>query len=85
MITANLIKAKREEVGISQMDLGLAIGLVGNSARQIISNIERAKCLPPWDRVPKLAKTLKIDAKEIYRAMFTDETERLEDAYRGLI
>lgn len=85
MITANLIKAKRSEAGLSQRDLGLAVGFVGTAAPQIISNIERAKCFPPWNRVPKFAKALQIDAKEIYRAMYTDEIERLEDTYAGLL
>ena len=85
MITANLIRAKRTEARLSQRELGLAVGFVGIAAPQVISNIERAKCLPPWDRVPKFAKTLQIDAKDIYTAMYADELERLEDAYEGLI
>ena len=85
MITANLIKAKRSEAGLSQRDLGLAVGFVGTAAPQIISNIERAKCFPPWNRVPKFAKALQIDAKEIYQAMLADEMDRLEDKYKGLV
>lgn len=85
MITANLIRAKRTEAGLSQRDLGLAVGFQGITAAQIISNIERAKCLPPWERVHKFAKVLKTDAKEIYQAMLADEMDRLEEKYKGLV
>jgi transcriptional regulator with XRE-family HTH domain len=85
MITANLIRAKRTEAGLSQRELGLSVGFEGIAAPQIISNIERTKCLPPWERVPRFAKALKTDAKEIYQAMLADEISRLEYKYKGII
>ncbi len=66
-----LIRQKRENLGITQRDCAKYLGL---SSPQYISNIERGLCGPSVETLAKLGSYLKIDTTKIIESMV--------DAYR---
>lgn len=85
MKTAKLIKTLRKAVGITQLELAEAIKLNGNVGSQLISNIERGICLPPFNRVAAFAQALRCNPKLIYGAMLGDEIMRVNAKYEDFI
>lgn len=56
MRIGELIRKKREELGLTQCELGDKIGISG----QFISNIERLESLPPKQKIHRIMTILKI-------------------------
>lgn len=78
---AKLLRLKRNQKGISQESLSLALGYcLGEKARngQFISNIERGKCNLPMNKVIDLSKALNLDITEVKEAMMKDFNYNME-------
>lgn len=85
MKTSKLIKDLRKKANISQANLAKAVGLKGTGGSQLISNIERNICHPPFEKVPYFATVLGVIPKVIYQSMYEDDKKTLENKYKGLV
>ena len=61
-----IIKQMREQAGLSQTDLGRALGLAG---KQFISQIENGRTRIPLDQVPVWAKAMKVEPRELMKLL----------------
>jgi len=57
-----VIKLKRIELGLSQIELGEAIGV----SRQSISLYERGKLIPRPENMKKISKILMVSVEELF-------------------
>lgn len=78
----DFLKKKRNEVGLSQKELAKKLGY---TTAQFVSNWERGISRPPMDSVPKIAKLIKANEKEIYLYFFHQDLEMLHKEYQNLI
>lgn len=85
METARLIKALRKEKGLTQAQLSEKVGLDGQPGSQLISNIERGICHPPFNRVNLFAKILGVRPSTIFKAMYLDDSAALQNKYKEMI
>jgi len=76
----NLIKARRKELELSQLELNQRLGYKDGHG-QFISNIERGLCSLPLDKVIDLCKMLRININDFKAAYFKD----LDDNFERLI
>ena len=72
MKLAKLIKTHREKKGLSQTELGRALGFKGG---QYISNIERGNSDFPIIKIKKCAEILDIDPKELLDIVVKDRVK----------
>ena len=61
MDISDLIKTLRKSQGLTQVDLAKKLGI----AQKVISDYEKGKIKPSRDKLPKLAKILKISVDEL--------------------
>jgi len=73
---ADMVKARREEVGLSQTALGEVLGLV--DGRSYFSRIESGKLIPSRPRVQDIERALKFQPMELQVAALSDERETEE-------
>lgn len=73
--TGDLIKAKREELGISQSALAKELGF----SSVFLLRIESGKCGLPACHVKSLAKILGLNLRDIKSAIKKDFQEKLEE------
>lgn len=85
MGTSKLIRDLRKAAGLSQRDLALALKMRGNGGAQLISNIERGVCHPPFKRVVAFAKVLGVNPQIIYGSMMGDDLMSINKKYQELI
>lgn len=55
-----VVRAARKELGLTQKELGMAIGLSEESSHVVIRGIEAGRVRPPYERLRALADTLHI-------------------------
>jgi transcriptional regulator with XRE-family HTH domain len=68
----NLVKNKRLRLGMSQSKLAYLVGHTG----QFISNIERATCSIPFEKLPEYMTALELSSFDVKMALHAD----LDDA-----
>lgn len=76
---ARLVRENRSKVKISQGDLARSVGFKNG---QYISNIERALCGIPVNKIKKISEPLKISEDLIIEAMLLDLGEYLTESLR---
>lgn len=59
-----LIQDRRQELNVSQIQLAEAVGCT----QQTLSRWEKGRILPPFERLPHLARALQVDPAELFRA-----------------
>ena len=60
MTIAQLIYERRTALHLSRTDIGLACGYTGVAARSVVMRWEHGGCLPPVERVRRLAAVLRV-------------------------
>lgn len=73
MRVGELIRKKREHLGLTQAELGTKVGMSG----QFISNIERFESLPPKKSIHKMMTVLKINRNEMMSIMRKEYADKL--------
>lgn len=75
---AEFIKLKRQQVGVSQNDLGKKLGF-GNG--QFISNIENGKCSLPLDKCELICKELKCSPSTLKQILIFEYSKKINKLF----
>jgi transcriptional regulator with XRE-family HTH domain len=73
-----LLKNKRVDAGLSQLQLGMALGV----RSQAVGGWENGKCTPPEKHLPMLVKVLNINRDELIAALIADQKIYYENYFR---
>jgi len=76
---SKVVKKYREQAGLSQLELAKGIGY---KQGQFISNVERAQCSIPENRIKVTSQILEIKPKVLTEAMLADYALDLRQAIR---
>lgn len=82
--TGMFLKNRREQVGLTQVDVGQACAL----HQQFVSNWERGLCMPPRHCLSVLSKVLQLHNQvantQLRKAIRADMNDYVDDRYRDL-
>lgn len=76
----NYLAEKRQEAGLSQREVSLALGY---SSAQFISNFERGIAAPPLKKMKILSKMYKLPVREVVDLLIDAEREIVITALRA--